>query len=227
MSDTVKLHPDLRKKVDLLFKYLGSQGDNVYEYRFGAIGGYMEEYGVKFVSDSIDIPTNSWLDKIMEELFKTYYSEYIRDYAGNDYDEYYFVKFKIRPNTKQILVGVDWAEQTSEEYSSSVAFKDDSSIPEFMNGINCDKLKINFNGSGDDGYIDGYGVNEDGNQHQLTDSIEEEIYRALSREFGGWENNQGASGNMLIDMNDESIKINIEYYDQEYEDSGFELNIIE
>lgn len=227
MSDTVKLHPDLKKKVDLLFKYLGGQGDNVYEYRFGAMGGHMEDLGDEFVSDSIDLPTTKWLDKIMEELFKTYYSEYIRDYAGNDYDEYYFVKFKIRPHTKQILVGVDWAEQTSDEYSSSVAFKDDSSIPEFMNGINCDKLRINFNGSGDDGYIDGYGVNEDGNQHQLTDSIEEEIYRGLSREFGGWENNQGASGYMLLDINDEAIKIDIEYYDQNYEDSGFELYIVE
>jgi hypothetical protein len=226
MSETVKIHPDLKKKVDLLFKYLGSQGDNIYEYRYGATGRHIEEYGDGFVSDSIDIPTNDWLDNIMEELFKTYYSEYISDYAGNDYDEYYFVKFKIRPHTKQILVGVDWAEQTSEEYSSSVAFKDDSSIPEFMNGINCDKLKIDFNGSGDDGYINDYGYNK-GETHPLTDSIEEEIYQALSRKFGGWENNQGAVGNMLLDINDEAIKIDIEYYDQNYEDSGFELYIVE
>ena len=227
MSDTVKLHPDLRKKVDLLFKYLGSQGDKVYNYSFGAIRSYMEEYGDGFVSDSIDLPTTKWLDKIMEELFKTYYSEYISDYAGNEADEYYLVKFKIRPHTKQILVGVDWAEETSEGYSSSVAFKDDSSIPEFMNGINCNKLRIGFNGSGDDGYIDGYGEDENGNQHQLNSSVEEEIYRGLSREFGGWENNQGASGNMLLDINDEAIKIDIEYYDQNYEDSGFELYIVE
>lgn len=227
MSDTVKIHPDLKKKVDLLFKYLGSQGDNIYEYRFGAIGRHMEEYGDGFVSDSIDIPTNDWLDDIMEELFKTYYSEYISDYSGNDADEYYFVKIKIRPHTKQILVGVDWAEQTSEEYNSSVAFKDDSSIPEFMNGINCDELRINFNGSGDDGYIDGYGEDENGNQHQLNDSVEEEIYLALDNGFGGWENNQGASGNMVIDMDTQEIKISIEYYDQEYDDSGFELYIVE
>jgi hypothetical protein len=227
MSDTVKLHPDLRKKVDLLFKYLSGNGDQIYKYSFGAIRNYMEEYGDEFSSNEFVVPTNNWLDNIMEELFKTYYPDYISDYAGNEQDEYYFVKFKIRPHTKQIQVGVDWAEQTSEEYNSSVAFKDDSSIPEFMNGINCDELRIGFNGSGDDGYIDGYGLNENGNQHQLTDSIEGEIYRALSREFGGWENNQGASGNMLIDINDESIKINIEYYDQNYEDSGFELNIIE
>ena len=69
MSETVKIHPDLKKKVDLLFKYLGSQGDNIYEYRFGAMGRHMEEYGDGFVSDSIDIPTNDWLDNIMEELF--------------------------------------------------------------------------------------------------------------------------------------------------------------
>ena len=124
-------------------------------------------------------------------------------------------------------MGVDWAEQTSEEYNSSVAFKDDSSIPEFMNGINCDELRINFNGSGDDGYIDGYGEDENGNQHQLNDSVEEEIYLALDNGFGGWENNQGASGNMVIDMDTQEIKISIEYYDQEYDDSGFELYIVE
>ena len=45
--------------------------------------------------------------------------------------------------------------------------------------------------------------------------------------FGGWENNQGASGNMVIDMDTQEIKISIEYYDQEYDDSGFELYIVE
>jgi hypothetical protein len=32
---------------------------------------------------------------------------------------------------------------------------------------------------------------------------------------------------MLLDINDEAIKIDIEYYDQNYEDSGFELYIVE
>ena len=227
MSDTVKLHPDLRKKVDLLFKYLGSQGDKVYNYSFGAIRSYMEEYGDGFVSDSIDLPTTKWLDKIMEELFKTYYSEYISDYAGNEADEYYLVKFKIRPHTRQILVGVDWAEETSEEYDSSVKFKDDSPIPEFMNGINCNELRIDFNGSGDDGYIGTHGEDENGNQHQLNDGVEDEITQALNSRYGGFENNQGGSGNMVIDMDAQEILINISYYDQEYDDSGFELYIVE
>jgi len=227
MSDTVKLHPDLKKKVDLLFKYLSGNGDQIYKYGFGAIRGYMEEYGDEFSSNEFVVPTNNWLDNIMEELFKTYYPEYISDYAGNEQDEYYFVRFKIRPHTKQIQVGVDWAETRGENYDSSVEFKDDSPIPEFMNGINSNELIIQFQGGGDDGYVEDNGVNEKGETHQLSNNVETEIIRALNGEFGGWENNNGASGTIMINMGDEEIQINIEYYDQEYEDSGFELNIIE
>jgi len=227
MSDTVKLHPDLKKKVDLLFKYLSGHGDQIYNYSFGAIRSYMEEYGDEFSSNEFDIPTNNWLDNVMEELFKTYYPKYISDYAGNEQDEYYFVKFKIRPHTKQIQVGVDWAETRGENYDSSVEFKDDSPIPEFMNGINSNELIIQFQGGGDDGYVEDNGVNEKSETHQLSNNVETEIIRALNGEFGGWENNSGASGTIMINMDDEEIQINIEYYDQEYEDSGFELNIIE
>jgi hypothetical protein len=227
MRDTVKLHPNLKKKVDLLFKYLSAGGNETYSYRFGAIDSHMEEYGYEFSSDGVDLPTTNWLDNIMEELFKTYYPEYISDYAGNEYDQYYFVKFKIRPHTKQILVGVDWAEETSEEYTSNRKFKDGSPIPQFMSSINSSVLLVHFQGGGDDGFVDNNGSTEKGETHQLSDSVLDEITTMLNGEFGGWENNNGASGAIVIDMGDGEIEINIQYYIQEYEDSGFELYIVE
>ena len=65
-------------------------------------------------------------------------------------------------------------------------------------------FKVSFAGSGDSGYIENYGVNEDDERFDLPGGVEDVLYRMLSR-YGGWEINEGSQGDFTIDCNQKVI----------------------
>lgn len=77
-----------------------------------------------------------------------------------------------------------------------------------------------FSGSGDSGQFDvvaAYGGYQDGQRVELKDdvlltAIEEFCSDILWAEYGGWENNDGASGTFEIDVEEETVKLEIDSY---------------
>jgi hypothetical protein len=96
-----------------------------------------------------------------------------------------------------------------------------------MSDNNCTNLTINFEGYGDDGYIDKKGINQHGNTIEPTEQVYDELYTILYKEYGGYENNEGGEGSMLIDTTEDQILFNITYYGRELEDTGLNLFITE
>lgn len=82
-------------------------------------------------------------------------------------------------------------------------------------------IKVDFNGSGDSGYIDDYGITNEGDRHNLSAVWEDELYRILERNHGGWEINEGSEGTFIINNENQTIdldfRMNVEESSTGYE----------
>lgn len=66
-------------------------------------------------------------------------------------------------------------------------------------------LSINYNGSGDDGYIESQ-FNE--NNAEIPLNVENWCYSELEKNFGGWEINEGSFGEFIFDFNNKNVELN-------------------
>ena len=70
------------------------------------------------------------------------------------------------------------------------------------------KIRVDFNGGGDSGYIDDFGYYNDGNdKHDLSAVWEDKLYKILEQNHGGWEINEGSDGTFIIDNENQSIEL--------------------
>ena len=65
-------------------------------------------------------------------------------------------------------------------------------------------LTVRYNGGGDDGSIDGQ---FDEISESVPSLMEDFCYDKLSRNFGGWENNEGGEGYFIFDFNNNSVTL--------------------
>lgn len=79
------------------------------------------------------------------------------------------------------------------------------------------KYRVDFNGSGDSGYIDdNMSSLERSEADNIPSGLEDELYDFLESRHSGWENNEGSFGFFIIDLNNNSIELN---YTENYEES--------
>lgn len=230
----VKVDDKYEKAFNLLFKFLSKSNDDTLTYERSASGRYLEStYGQDHLESDYtahSIPLNPYLINFFEEIFANYYDDYIEPYAGNDVDEYYVVRFICKTTKKQIIIETHNFERNGEHYDSTTLISELdgdrlNNVNTFMSDNEIEKLIIDFEGSGDDGYMNDYGNTVNGDTIKLTTPFESVIERLLSDEYGGWENNEGAEGRIIVDIPSDTIEINITYYDRSLEPSGFELTI--
>jgi hypothetical protein len=89
-------------------------------------------------------------------------------------------------------------------------------------------IRMSFDGGGDDGHIDENGENETGDQIIIPDEFTDFGYRVLSREFGGWENNEGGNGHITLDFskpNQVKYSVDINLNGEEYVSGEYDFNI--
>jgi hypothetical protein len=70
------------------------------------------------------------------------------------------------------------------------------------------KIRVDFNGGGDSGYIDEVGLINDGNdKYDLSAVWETKLYDILEKNHGGWEINEGSEGTFTIDNENQIIEL--------------------
>lgn len=235
MKYNVKITEPLKKQFDILFKFLGKINDKdnrgvVYE-RLGYskhLEPNYEDDAFWFKGNQIPMPDN--FVKLFENIFDTYFDQYLARFAGNDYDEYYEVRFICLPNKKEILIQISNYEETKEGYNSNVNMSDlnderENIVKTFMSDNNSKNLEIPFQGYGDDGYIEEKGENEHGETIELNNQVHDILYYLLYKQYGGYENNDGGDGTIIIDITEEQFLFDIVYYGRELGDSGLSLFI--
>jgi hypothetical protein len=230
----VKLDDKYKRPFNLLFKFLSKSNDNILTYERSASGMYLEStYGQDYLESeytSQSIPLNPYLINFFEEIFKNYFDDYIEPYAGNEVDEYYIVRFICKVAEKQIVIETYNFERSGEHYDSTTVISELdedklNAVNTFMSNNEIETLMIDFEGSGDDGYMNDYGKTVNGDTLKLTTPFETVIEELLSKDYGGWYNNEGANGRIIVDIPSDAIGISITYYDRSLEPSGFELTI--
>lgn len=85
------------------------------------------------------------------------------------------------------------------------------------------KIKIDFNGGGDSGYIDDVGHPNDGTEQLAIPAVwEDELYSILENNHSGWEINEGSEGTFTINNTNETIELNFRMI-IEKEETGYEF----
>ena len=67
-----------------------------------------------------------------------------------------------------------------------------------MDENNLDSIIIEYQGGGDDGYIENKGKDNNDDEYDLSAGMEDVVYSYLQQSFGGWENNEGAYGKITV-----------------------------
>ena len=86
--------------------------------------------------------------------------------------------------------------------SRTMDYSDEEEIINYINKVIEEnnlkgELSITFDGSGDSGYIESFGEDEEGNSFDVEGPIEDICYNLLS-DYGGWEINEGSFGRIVI-----------------------------
>lgn len=73
-------------------------------------------------------------------------------------------------------------------------------------------LQVNYNGSGDSGYIEDYFEIGEGS---IPDVVSDWCYRELENSHGGWEINEGSQGDFTFDLKNKEVELNHTYNTEE------------
>ena len=116
------------------------------------------------------------------------------------------------------------------EYSTHEFEVTDTNVIESMRELfdnGNEKIKVDFSGGGDSGYIESIGYTSDDNQIDIPATIEDELYRVLENVQSGWEINEGSQGDFLIDCPATKIYVNfgLNYEKEERLEDEFSIDL--
>lgn len=91
-------------------------------------------------------------------------------------------------------------------------------------------VHMRFDGGGDDGYIESEAENELGDVVSPTGLMEDFGYEVLGRHFGGWENNEGGHGTIILNFSVQNrvgytIEMNMNGEEQYSDGYDFEIKL--
>jgi hypothetical protein len=212
------LTPEEKQYLRRVANYLGSMGmedgnieidmDNGWEFNYDVVDwNYVTHFANNY---NADIP--SGLIPILQKIMK-YCDDNDIILEHDEEVNYQRLEFDIDVESKVIMFSHWWSFYSRGD-SSSVDYDSEEDIERFEhweenefsdieipnNGI----LTVTFNGSGDSGYLEG-SFEENGSQ--VPAGIEDWCYRELSRNFSGWEINEGSDGNFIFDFNNKMVTL--------------------
>ena len=201
--------PESKKVFKLLDRILRSEGSdilyqNMYYHSGCDLDYYFHPSGQK---GSVDIPDSVrvYLDNLYEKITEMDFMNEIEcDETSSSID----ITFNVK--TKTLECDVTTYHIVTSDYSTSVEITDPEMIENLNDWANrgYEEIKIDFNGSGDSGYIESTGYVSGGNSDiQIPASYEDFMYRMLSNQYGGWENNEGGQGTFTILINSQIIEL--------------------
>jgi hypothetical protein len=123
------------------------------------------------------------------------------------------VSVEIDCKTKEISISYDYSYYdvgNSESVTHSLDEDDDENLMEVFDALENDEeiidrvLQVDYNGSGDSGYLE----DDFTNGNSVPAVVSDYAYNMLENSFGGWEINEGSQGNFEIDLDRKEITLN-------------------
>jgi hypothetical protein len=166
------------------------------------------------------------LDIIVKIVEKYEHKLYDNSSSDSDYHE---IKVSIYPFEQKMVLRILQEEYNTEDSNYEKKLPEDSFILNYMKENNVEEISATYSGSGDDGDINNLTIDEEiypdarywGESKTEADEVFHEIYDYLHHAYGGWENDEGASGDILVE--DGVLTIEHAWNTREMVDSGYEI----
>jgi hypothetical protein len=138
-------------------------------------------------------------------------------------DDYYRVSISFKVDQRLMIITSVITENGEEPASDDYTLNNNEDVNTFLDENNLDSIIIEYQGGGDDGYIENKGKDNNDDEYDLSAGMEDVVYSYLQQSFGGWENNEGAYGKITVTK--EEIQIDHIWNTREDVDSDLRLVI--
>jgi hypothetical protein len=224
----------MNKKLELLLKFLNKLNVNtasldvdIYDGEISNVdGGMSTDTGSYF---NLPQPLSSYIDDIVEPYVEEYFETY-ESMEGVEYDDFTgqeTLTIIFYPKERKIEITSEEVWSDTEANESEIDLNNYPDLKESVNQVFEEfgydgEIMIDYEGSGDDGYINNT-MKINGVEQDLNEEIEEIVYNVLGNFYGGWENNDGSKG--MVTITKDMIHIEHIWYVTDYRESHHELEM--
>ena len=163
-----------------------------------------EKVWIDILRKDVKIPSNFL--PLFDMIIEKYGSEIWEGSQNEDGEEYYRLTISFKVDPRVMIMTSMITENGEEDAGDSYELNDNEEVNTFLDEHNLNSIVIEYDGGGDSGEIRNVGEGNDGGEYDLSAGMEDVIYTYLERSFGGWENNEGASGKITVTK--EELEIN-------------------
>jgi hypothetical protein len=189
------------------------------EYR--GISWWNEKVWINILRKDVNIPSNFL--PLFDMIIEKYGDEIWNGSMNEEQDDYYSASISFKVDQRLMIITSVITENGEEPASDDYNLNNNEDVNTFLDEKNIERITIKYQGGGDDGYIENTGVDDKGNEYSLSAGMEDVVYSYLEQSFGGWENNEGASGGIIVTK--EEIQIDHIWNTREDVDSDLHLVI--
>lgn len=198
----------MKNKIEAFFKYLSALKTTSATIYLQCDWKSIDYWDGNIETDNrgdINLPQNfeSYIIDLFDEYSDTIYSDSFNGIYSDHSDSYNAI-VEINVPKKRITFRTDITVYDSESAGTGYDFEDgdhqewQDKVNEYLDSNNTNSIRIEYNGGGDSGELDNSYNNETNQIIDLDGEIEDICYEILNSEFGGWEINEGSSGEILI-----------------------------
>jgi|694.fasta_scaffold48777_8 hypothetical protein len=189
------------------------------EYR--GISWWNEKVWINILRKDVNIPSNFL--PLFDMIIEKYGDEIWNGSMNEEQDDYYRASISFKVDQRLMIITSVITENGEEPASDDYNLNNNEDVNTFLDEKNIERITIKYQGGGDDGYIENTGVDDKGDEYSLSAGMEDVVYSYLEQSFGGWENNEGASGGIIVTK--EEIQIDHIWNTREDVDSDLRLVI--
>ena len=182
-----------------------SSADNIGNIDFGGISTFSSNY-------TIEIPTK--VIAIFEKILNYIDENNLVSSVSDDYDvNYESIEFTIDTRGQELTLNHRYSYyEDGEEEGTEWELSDDENLKSIFDTLENDlggksqkvsKLRLDYNGSGDSGYIEDYFDNNS----SVPADVENWCYQQLESQYGGWEINEGSRGYFIFDLENHQVNL--------------------
>jgi hypothetical protein len=186
-----------------------------------SINWWDEKVWVNILRKDVKIPSNFL--PLFDMIIEKYGEEIWNGSMNEEEDDYYRVNIEFRVDTKTMIIGSEVTVNGEEDAGDEYELKNDKDVDSFLDETGLESISIKYEGGGDDGYLEERGEGDDGEEYELSAGVRDVAYNYLTQSFGGWENNEGARGEIIITK--DTLSINHIWFTREMENSELQLVI--
>jgi hypothetical protein len=205
---------------------------------------FLEQFNTEIASVDFDMDTDEmgWWDKkvwinelrkdvsipsnflpLFDMIIEVYGKRIWEESENEEGDEYYRLNIEFRVDTKTMIIGSEVTVNSEEDAGDEYELNNDKDVDSFLDETGLESISIKYEGGGDDGYLEDKGEGDDGEEYELSAGVRDVAYNYLTQSFGGWENNEGARGEIIITK--DTLSINHIWFTREMENSELQLVI--